>query len=171
MPRVCFQSEPLWPSHTSTAVQVGNLEFANWVDRNLQVTHVNNKYAIDPLLMPHHDWSSIQEGLCSNYPRHDWHCHIHVTYLMPVITLTGKALGYHHPSGEIHINEMGQWESCPGLSARNLHIWWRWRLCFAGQDNPSKSCIVGDVPSVLKGDEGDHDGPYNGVVMGCLRLT
>ena len=37
----------------------------------------------------------------------------------------------------------------------------------AGQDNPSTQCIVGDVPEVWDGDESDHDGPYDGVTMGC----
>ena len=36
-----------------------------------------------------------------------------------------------------------------------------------GQDNPSDQCIVGDVPTIFNGDESDHDGPYNGVEMGC----
>jgi hypothetical protein len=53
-----------------------------------------------------------------------------------------------------------------------------------GQDNPSTQCIVGDVPEIWDGtyfievlffvlligrtgDESDHDGPYNGVEMGC----
>ena len=37
----------------------------------------------------------------------------------------------------------------------------------AGQDNTSNQCIVGDVPNIFEGDEGDHDGPYDGVEMGC----
>ena len=36
-----------------------------------------------------------------------------------------------------------------------------------GQDNPSTGCIVGDVPNIFEGDLSDHDGPYNGVTMGC----
>lgn len=36
-----------------------------------------------------------------------------------------------------------------------------------GQDNPSDLCIVGDVPNIFEGDESDHDGPYDGVTMGC----
>jgi len=56
--------------------------------------------------------------------------------------------GYVHPSGEIHIDESGAWELCPG------------------QDNPSVLCAVGDVPSVLEGNALDSLGPYNGVSMG-----
>ena len=37
----------------------------------------------------------------------------------------------------------------------------------SGQDNPSDLCIVGDVPNIFESNESDHDGPYNGVEMGC----
>jgi hypothetical protein len=40
-------------------------------------------------------------------------------------------------------------------------------LLLTGQDNPSNQCIVGDVPEIWDGDESDHDGPYDGVEMGC----
>lgn len=56
---------------------------------------------------------------------------------------------YRHPSGEIHITESNMWLSCPG------------------QDNPSTQCSVGDVPDVSEGNVTDHDGPYNGITMGC----
>ncbi|KAI0367595.1 lipase [Pilatotrama ljubarskyi] len=67
--------------------------------------------------------------------------------LVPI--LPGRFLGFHHTSGELHILDSGSWVACPG------------------QDNASGECIVGDVPNVFDGDEGDHDGPYNGVTMGC----
>jgi hypothetical protein len=44
------------------------------------------------------------------------------------------------------------------------------KKCFRGligQDNPSTECIVGNVSNVYDGDLSDHDGPYNGVTMGC----
>ena len=63
--------------------------------------------------------------------------------------LPGMFLGYHHPSGEVHIMDSGGWVACPG------------------QDNESDECIVGDVANIFEGDESDHDGPYNGVEMGC----
>ncbi|RDB18455.1 Lipase [Hypsizygus marmoreus] len=63
--------------------------------------------------------------------------------------LPGRFLGYHHPSGEVHIQESGTWVSCPG------------------QDNTSGQCIVGHVPNIFEGSIGDHDGPYDGVSMGC----
>ncbi|KII86173.1 hypothetical protein PLICRDRAFT_43756 [Plicaturopsis crispa FD-325 SS-3] len=67
----------------------------------------------------------------------------------PVPILPGMFLGFHHPSGEVHITDSDVWESCPG------------------QDNPSNLCTTGDVPSILQGNTTNHDGPYNGVTMGC----
>lgn len=63
--------------------------------------------------------------------------------------LPGMFLGFHHPSGELHIQDSDAWVACPG------------------QDNSSKQCTVGDVPNIFEGDESNHDGPYNGVEMGC----
>ena len=36
-----------------------------------------------------------------------------------------------------------------------------------GQDNTSTECTVGDVPNIFDGSTSDHDGPYDGVEMGC----
>jgi predicted lipase len=68
----------------------------------------------------------------------------------PVPIVPGRFLGYVHPSGEVHIQDIGgAWVTCPG------------------QDNTSPLCIVGDVRSVLLADIADHLGPYDdGVVMG-----
>ncbi|VDC00963.1 unnamed protein product [Peniophora sp. CBMAI 1063] len=93
--------------------RVGNQDFADYLDANIDVTHINNKEDLVPIL-------------------------------------PGMFLGYHHPSGEIHILDSGAWDSCPG------------------QDNESDSCTTGDVPSIFQGDEDDHDGPYNGVSMGTI---
>jgi len=67
--------------------------------------------------------------------------------IVPIVP--GRFLGYHHPSGEVHIMDNNQWVNCPG------------------QDNTSDECIVGDVPNIFEGDTSDHDGPYDGVTMGC----
>jgi len=67
--------------------------------------------------------------------------------IVPIVP--GRFLGYVHPSGEVHIMDNNQWVSCPG------------------QDNTSTECIVGDVPNIFDGSTGDHDGPYDGVDMGC----
>ncbi|KAH9927058.1 lipase [Amylocystis lapponica] len=67
----------------------------------------------------------------------------------PIPILPGEFLGFVHPSGEVHIEDSGEWANCPG------------------QDNPSTQCIVGDVPTIFEGDESNHDGPYNGITMGC----
>jgi uracil-DNA glycosylase len=40
-------------------------------------------------------------------------------------------------------------------------------IVFAGQDNPSDLCIVGDVPSILDASDTAHEGPYDGIEMGC----
>ncbi|PIL24814.1 hypothetical protein GSI_12700 [Ganoderma sinense ZZ0214-1] len=61
----------------------------------------------------------------------------------------GRMLGFHHPSGEIHIQDSGEWMACPG------------------QDNTDARCTVGDVRNLLLGSLDYHDGPYNGVHMGC----
>ncbi|KAJ6474669.1 lipase [Mycena vitilis] len=63
--------------------------------------------------------------------------------------LPGMFLGFHHPTGEVHIQDSGVWDTCPG------------------EDNPSDLCTTGDVPNILEGDESDHDGPYDGVDMSC----
>ncbi|KAJ3571303.1 hypothetical protein NP233_g3844 [Leucocoprinus birnbaumii] len=34
--------------------------------------------------------------------------------LVPIVP--GRFLGYHHPSGEVHIEQDGSWDSCPGKS-------------------------------------------------------
>lgn len=67
----------------------------------------------------------------------------------PVPILPGRFLGFHHPSGELHIQDSGAWDACPG------------------QDNTSDLCIVGDVPTIFSADESNHDGPYDGIEMGC----
>ncbi|TCD61802.1 hypothetical protein EIP91_007888 [Steccherinum ochraceum] len=63
--------------------------------------------------------------------------------------LPGMFLGFHHPSGELHIMDNNAWVSCPG------------------QDNDSNDCSTGDVDNIFEGDVSDHDGPYDGVEMGC----
>ncbi|KAF8799866.1 lipase class 3 family protein [Phlegmacium glaucopus] len=79
--------------------------------------------------------------------------HLSVTHInnkkdvVPI--LPGRHLGYHHPSGEVHIREKDEWVSCPG------------------QDNTSKECTVGHVQNLLVGNVNDHHGPYDGITMGC----
>jgi len=71
----------------------------------------------------------------------------------PVPVIPPQFVGFVHPSGEVHIQDSGEWLACPG------------------QDNPSPLCIVGD-PNVLQdnilSDIIDHLGPYDdGIIMGC----
>ncbi|KAJ7490876.1 Alpha/Beta hydrolase protein [Mycena latifolia] len=67
----------------------------------------------------------------------------------PVPTLPGLILGFHHPTGEIHIQDSNAWDACPA------------------EDNDSVLCTFGKVGNILGGDFGDHNGPYDGVGMGC----
>ncbi|KAJ7132261.1 lipase [Mycena epipterygia] len=67
----------------------------------------------------------------------------------PIPVLPGMFLGFHQPTGEIHIQDSGAWKSCPG------------------EDNPSTECSTGDVPEIFDGDLDDHPGPYDGVTMSC----
>jgi len=92
--------------------RVGNQQFADYIDANADLTHINNKKD-------------------------------------PIPILPGRFLGFHHPAGEVHIQDLGDWDACPG------------------QDDTSTLCIVGDVPDIFEGDVSDHDGPYDGVEMGC----
>ncbi|KIJ65386.1 hypothetical protein HYDPIDRAFT_27401 [Hydnomerulius pinastri MD-312] len=86
-------------------------------------------------------------------PSHDVNANLYLTHINngedPIPICHGMFLGFVHPAGEVHIQDSGKWAACPG------------------QDNPSTQCIVGDAPEVYDGDLSDHDGPYNGVTMGC----
>lgn len=79
---------------------------------------------------------------------------IHITNNKdPIPIVPGRFLGFVHPSHEVHIDETGVWENCPG------------------QDNESKECIVGAVPEIWDGSLYDHDGPYNGIMIGCKQAA
>jgi predicted lipase len=67
----------------------------------------------------------------------------------PVPILPSDFCGFRHPSGEIHIEESGDWVACPG------------------QDSPSTQCVVGAVPDFFSGNLSNHSGPYNGIMMEC----
>jgi hypothetical protein len=38
----------------------------------------------------------------------------------PIPILPGRFLGFHHPSGEVHIQDSGAWDACPGASRLDL---------------------------------------------------
>ncbi|KAK0202425.1 Alpha/Beta hydrolase protein [Desarmillaria ectypa] len=63
-------------------------------------------------------------------------------------TLPVRLLGFHHPSGEIHIND-NNWNSC------------------SGQENPSHECTDGAVETIFSSDVFDHSGPYDGITICC----
>ncbi|KAF8306478.1 alpha/beta-hydrolase [Clavulina sp. PMI_390] len=68
----------------------------------------------------------------------------------PIPVVPGRFLGYHHASGEDHIESDGSWRHCDG------------------QDNTSTLCSTGYVPDILFSNIIDHLGPYNGVWIGTL---
>ncbi|KAF8304995.1 alpha/beta-hydrolase [Clavulina sp. PMI_390] len=68
----------------------------------------------------------------------------------PIPVVPGRFLGFHHPSGEIHIEDNDSFVAC------------------SGQDNPDPQCSTGAVSNVLFSNILDHLGPYNGVSMGTV---
>ena len=126
--------------------RVGNMHFADYVDVQrpaLSVTRINNRK--DIMLIP-----------------------------------PGRFLGFRHPSGEVHIDEAGAWLACPGRSspdsidcfisvvpvdeALTFLVYW---FQGVGQDSTSAKCTVTDVQNIFVGNRTDHEGPYDGVAMGC----
>lgn len=81
----------------------------------------------------------------------DTHANVtHINNRRDVIPITpGRFLGFVHPGGEKHIVDSGAWISCPG------------------QDNTDGHCTIGYVLNIFKGDIRDHEGPYDGVMIGC----
>ncbi|KAI6126017.1 Alpha/Beta hydrolase protein, partial [Pisolithus croceorrhizus] len=102
-----------------------------------------------------HEFPDLSYGLprVGNQAFANVDANLHLTHINnkedPIPICPGMFLGFVHPAGEVHIEDSGEWAACPG------------------QDNPSTQCIVGDVPTILQGNESDHDGPYNGIEMGC----
>lgn len=62
------------------------------------------------------------------------------------------------PECGLHV-QVGDFDSSP-----RRYLTWSY---YTGQDNTNSQCTVGDVPNIFDGDESDHDGPYDGVEMGC----
>ncbi|KAN0105220.1 Alpha/Beta hydrolase fold [Russula decolorans] len=67
--------------------------------------------------------------------------------LIPIVPFI--TLGYRHVSGEIHVQETGEWIACPG------------------EDNSDPRCIVGAVPIISQANFSEHSGPYNGMMLEC----
>lgn len=87
----------------------------------------------------------------------------------PIPVTPSRSLGFVHPRGEIHIQDSNAWVACSGRTVGKfisnfLNVFLFDNL---GQDNGSKLCIVGDVTSVSHGKLSEHNGPYDGVTMGC----
>ncbi|KAF2427405.1 alpha/beta-hydrolase [Tothia fuscella] len=67
----------------------------------------------------------------------------------PIPITPGKFLGFTHSQGEIHVQDNGDWVSCPG------------------QDNTDELCTIGDVPNIFAANINNHIGPYGDVRMSC----
>ncbi|KAG0645832.1 hypothetical protein D0Z07_7714 [Hyphodiscus hymeniophilus] len=160
---------------TDTADLMWLCYLPNWILRSSQEFLARSKFTsdspmnrqsaaitlLDSVYLPLHlPTSTIFTTICYGLPRvgnqnfaNYIDAHSHLTHINnkkdPIPILPGEFLGFVHPTGEIHIQSSGDWDACPG------------------QDNPSDLCIVGDVPNIFEGDESDHDGPYDGVDMGC----
>jgi predicted lipase len=67
----------------------------------------------------------------------------------PVPVVPALSLGYNQVSGEIHIQDTGEWISCPG------------------EDNGDPRCTAGTVTSINNAQFSDHPGPYNGIMINC----
>ncbi|KAI0667853.1 lipase [Trametes maxima] len=67
----------------------------------------------------------------------------------PVPVLPPAALGFRHPDGGIHIRNSGEWVSCSGTPS---YI--------------AEGCVVDDTSNLMF-DQKLHDGPFDGIKMGC----
>jgi predicted lipase len=67
----------------------------------------------------------------------------------PLPVVPAISLGYRQVSGEIHIQDSGEWTVCPG------------------QDCGDPRCSAGTVTSINDASFLDHCGPYDGVTINC----
>ncbi|KAJ7589465.1 lipase [Mycena floridula] len=78
----------------------------------------------------------------------------------PIPVLPSRVLDYHHASGEIHIVDSGVWTVCPGQDNTDSR-------CSTGDDS-ALNILAGYIDDIAAGNiQGDHNGPYNGIRMGC----
>jgi hypothetical protein len=71
--------------------------------------------------------------------------------LDPVPIVPGRALGFAHPSGEVHMFGAGDAVAC------------------SGQDDATDAlCQIQTVPNLFEADILDHLGPYQGIYIGTL---
>ncbi|KAI0086523.1 alpha/beta-hydrolase [Irpex rosettiformis] len=72
----------------------------------------------------------------------------------PVPIVPGRALGFSHVHGEIHIVSPGNAVSCPG-----------------DDDATDSQCTIKTTPNILVSNILNHLGPYNGVMIGTIFCT
>jgi hypothetical protein len=165
LPRVCFSCDIIVFQPTID-FQVGNPAFANYVDAHLDLTHINNKYCNSRHLLVSNADVCISVGKTS-FPsclvRTSSCCQRNDMLIIPyqvdswaMLTLLEKYT-FKTP---VHGSPV---PVSPDSSNKCIHYEQR----AIGQDNTNSECIVGDVPTILQGNTNDHDGPYDGVTMGC----
>jgi len=93
------------------------------------------------------DWSAFFDSQVTNFFRVN-------NIRDPVPIVPDRLLGYKHPSGEIHLQADGRVVVCPGPD-----------------NDVSPECSDQMVPTVLDGNEADHKGPYDGVLIGTQHCT
>lgn len=72
----------------------------------------------------------------------------------PIPIVPGRALGYAHPHGEVHIVSPGNAVAC------------------SGDDDASDSkCTISSVPNIFESNILNHLGPYQGIYIGTIFCT
>ncbi|RXW12752.1 hypothetical protein EST38_g13103 [Candolleomyces aberdarensis] len=82
--------------------------------------------------------------------------------------LPGRSLNFAHTKGEIHIVNSNAWVSCTGQFSKRFssHLDQHVSFLLPGQDDTNEQCTIGYVRSIFDGDREDHNGPYDGVILG-----
>jgi len=91
-------------------------------------------------------WASFFDSLVSNFTRVN-------NNLDPVPLIPGRLLGFRHPRQEIHIDSDGNAIVCPGA------------------DSVDPRCSNEVVQDIRDGNEKDHNGPYEGILIGTQHCT
>ncbi|KAH7869646.1 alpha/beta-hydrolase [Lentinula edodes] len=96
-------------------------------------------------------WAALVDASDVNFKRID-NMQACCKDLIPIVP--GRALGFEHPAGEIHILSPGDAVSCPG-----------------DDDATDSECQIESVPTIFEGNIIDHLGPYEGIYIGTVFCT
>ena len=119
--------------------QVGNQAFADYMDANIDVTHINNRVRSRLRLLP---ICSHRLGTCrkTSFP-------LYPESSLDSTIRRGRSISKIQAIGTLaRASGMAPWSALTRLTSRI-------RL---GQDNESKLCTTGDVPTVLQGNAVSH---------------